>query len=199
MNYTIDSFDINTLGRSGMTSIACRVKGYWSSDTIRVYLQRDYIRNGGDWKASVSYGSGGRDTKVVESDTEACRYFAEALVAMCDLADFLIAQKDKLEAAYRQQADELAAARAAAELAKQAKIEADPAIGTAKARGIVGEMLAKRYCTVNMFERGADRPTLVSLVTGAKSVFYIAGNRVGKADVVAALSRASTRTAFLEQ
>lgn len=196
MNYTIDSFDINTLGRSGMTSISCRVKGFWSSDTIRVYLQREYIRNGGDWKASVSYGSGGRDTKDVVSDTEACRYFAEALTAMCDLADQLIAQKDKLEAAYQQQAAELSAARTAAEQAKQAKIEADPALGLAKARAIVSDMLAKGYCTVSMFARGEDRPQNVSLITGAKSVFYINSNRVGKADVINALATASVRTTF---
>ncbi len=198
MNYTIDAFDINTLGRSSTSSIACQVKGYWSSDIIRVYIQRGYIGNSRDWKVSVSYGSGGRDTKVVESDVEATRYFAEALIAMCDLAEQIIAQKDVLEANYQAQAEEYRAQEEAARAEKQAKIDADPELGIEKAREIVGDMLVKGYCNVNMFERGADRPKLVSLITRGKSVFYIAGNRVGKADVVRALSTSSTRTTFID-
>ena len=72
MNYTIAPFDIKEIGRGNYGSISCKVKGYWSSDTIRIYIQHGMFGSY-DWSTSISYGSGGRDTKEVASDTEAGR------------------------------------------------------------------------------------------------------------------------------
>ena len=197
MNYTIDDFDIEKIGRGGMGFIPCRVKGYWSTDTISLYINRGWSDKG--WTIRVSYASGGRDTEVVESDVEATRYFAEALVAMCDLADKITASTDVLEAAYQAKLKELAVEVAKERAEKEARIATDPELGVSRAREIVGEMLAKRYCTVAMYERGTTgRPVAVSLVTGAKSVFYIAGDRVSRQEVINSLAKASARSAIME-
>lgn len=195
MNYTIADYTIESLGR-GMSSISCKVKGYWSRDTITLYVQRGFYGTA-DWKISMSYGSGGRDTKEVASDTEACRYFAEALVAMCNLADDLMLRKDRLEDAYQAYAAEIKAENDRINAEKQAKIDADPALGTVKAKEIVGEMLAKQFCVANAFKRGADRPVKIELSTRAKAVFYINGVRTSRTDVVNYLAECSVRSAIV--
>lgn len=195
MNYTIADYDLKQLGRGTFHSIQCKVKGYWSRDTITIYIERGWNEKA-EWKCRISYGSGGRDTKEVVSDMEAGRYFAEALTAMCNLADEIITKVDILEASYQEYKAEVLAECEREKAEKQAKIDADEKLGKDMASFLLNAMLEKGDCSVNLFERGSDRPTLVQCIRRNKTTFYIGTVRKAKGEVLAALEKASIRTGF---
>lgn len=198
MNYTIAPFDINGIGRGSMFSIHCSVKGYWSRDLITIYIDRGYDKTSA-WNARISYGSGGRDSKAVVSDMEAGRYFAEALNAMCNLADELMSEdsKAKLEAAYQEYRAEMRAELERANAEKQAKIDADEELGMTLARNLLENMITKGNCRVNLFARGEDRPSELYSTRRANVTFFLRGNRVSKLDVLKALEHSSIRSAIV--
>lgn len=195
MNYTIAPFDIKEIGRGTMFSIRCKVKGYWSSDTITIYIDRGFSKDPA-WNARISYGSGGRDSKEVESDMEAGRYFAEALTAMCNLADELMSEDSKvaLEASYQDYRAECRAEYEREQAEKQAKIEADEQLGMTLARSILEQMVTKDYCGVKLFARGSDTPRRLYSSRRSKVTFYLAGDRISKLEALKALEQASIRT-----
>ena len=198
-NFTIADFDLNTLGTSSFGSISCMVKGYWSRDAITIYLRREYLgKDEGMWSTSISYGSGGRDSKEVKSDTEAARYFAEALVAMADLADELLTKADVLEANYQRQMNEYKAAEKARQEAEQAKIDADTALGSSKAKDLVMQLLTARNAYAKMFRRGSDTPISVTVTTREKTLFYISGSRISRNELILKLAESSNRTVMVE-
>lgn len=196
MNYTIAPFDIKEIGSGHSGSIACKVKGYWSSDTIRIYIQRGMFGSSCDWSTSVSYGSGGRDTKEIVSDTEAARYFAEALIEMCNLADAIMEQKETLEAAYQDYRAECRAEFEREQAEKQAKIEADEAMGMTLARNMLEIMQQRGHCRVKLFARGSDRPSELYSSRRANVTFFLRGNRISKLDALKTLEQSSIRTAI---
>ena len=195
MNYTIADYDLKELGRGTFSSITCKVKGYWSRDTITIYIERGWNEKA-EWKCRISYGSGGRDTKEVVSDMEAGRNFAEALTAMCNLADELMTSfyVNKLEAAYQDYRAELKAEAARKQAEIQALIDADEEMGVINASALLNTMIEKDYCRVNLFPRGCDRPKELYSSRRAKVTFYLDGNRISKADALAAMIKSSVRT-----
>ena len=197
MNYTIADYDIKELGRGTIAFIHCKVKGYWSSDVITIYIERGYKEESA-WNARISYGSGGRDSKEVGSDMEAGRYFAEALTAMCNLADELTSSfyKDKLEAAYQNYRAECRAEFEREQAEKQAKIEADEEMGMTLARNMLEIMQQRGHCRVKLYARGSDRPSELYSSRRANVTFYLRGNRISKLDALKALEHSSIRTAI---
>jgi hypothetical protein len=197
MNYTIDDYDIKELGRGTIASIHCKVKGYWSSHLITIYIERGYNEES-VWNARISYGSGGRDSKEVGSDMEAGRYFAEALTAMCNLADELTSSfyAVKLEAAYQDYRAECRAEFEREQAEKQAKIEADEEMGMTLARNMLEIMQQRGHCRVKLFARGSDRPSELYSSRRANVTFYLRGNRISKLDALKALEHSSIRTAI---
>lgn len=197
-NFTIAAYDLSKLGAES-TSISCKVKGYWSRDLITVYVRREYMgKDKGTWNTTISYGSGGREPQEVKSDTEAARYFAEALVAMANLADELMTKCDMLEANYQRQIEEYAAAEKARQEAKQAKIDADPVLGSDKAKDLVMQLLTARNAYAKMYKRGEDSPYCVTVTTREKTLFYISGSRISRNELVLKLAESSNRTAMVE-
>jgi hypothetical protein len=197
MNFQVAEYDLNTMGRNAHVSISCKVKGYWSRDTITIYIQRGTFGQAG-WSASISYGSGGRDTKEVASDMEAGRYFAEALTYMCILADSIISlHVDTLEKAYQACVEEYRQAEKLARQAKEAAINADKALGEERAKVIVNEMIAQKFGIANVFARSEDRPVKLEAKTYGSTTFYIAGSRVSKANAIERLASSSERSSVV--
>ena len=197
MNFQVAEYDLNTLGRDAYASISCKVKGYWSRDSITIYLRRGYGEDS-TWNAQISYGSGGRDSKEVVSDMEAGRYFAEALTYMCNLADSIISlHVDTLESAYQACVEEYRQAEKLARQAKEAAINADKALGEERAEVIVNEMIAQKFAVANVFNRGEDRPIKLDVKSYGSTTFYMAGYRVSKAKVLEVLASSSERTSVV--
>lgn len=195
-DFTIADYDANTLGTSNYSSIRCKVKGYWSSDTITLYIRRGYGK-GPQWSTQISYGSGGRDTKEVESDTEAVRYFASALTAMADLADKIEGMSDLLEANYRAEVERYREIERKEREVREAAIASDAPLGEERAKELIGQLLSKGMGTANLFDRGSDRARPVSVVTRGKTTFYLNGGRIAKNNLIAALSCASARSGLV--
>ena len=213
VGFEILPFDMAAIGRSGSGRIEVRVVGYWSRDPIEVRIERDWYsayraqRESGVeadpltlWKVSVSHSSGGRDTDQAD-DCTASRNFGKALIAAADLActfDFAVC-----EAAHVERAAEDQARRDAEEAAKQAAIDADPALGHEYAKSLV-ELLAaltkQRRTDLNIavWDRGADdaaRNTLcVSTSRSGSVMFRLAGTSYSKADLIKILAIRSVRT-----
>lgn len=195
MNYTIAEYDLAELGRSGMNSISCKVKGYWSNDSISLYVRRDLFGNSRNWTVQISHSSGGRDTKEVVSDTEAARYFGEALIAMCNLGDEILKHKDVLEANYQKQVAEYQEEAARERAAKQAAFDADTAIGAERAREIVEQMALTGNGVVTLLDRGRDcAPNSLRVETRIKTIFYFNGNRISKQGAIMIVAASSARS-----
>lgn len=193
MNYQISDTTIEQLGSQRRTSVSCKIKGYWSSDSITLYVNRSY--SSADWEVSVSHSSGGRDKKEVASDVEASRYFAEAMIAMCDVADHILSQKDRLEAAYQAQLAEYRAEIEKERAEREAMIAADEELGETRAKEIVDQMVTNGNCVVEVFKRGEARAIRYEVKTYNNTMFYNNyDRRVSKAEVIAVLSSASVRS-----
>lgn len=196
MNYEITrTRTIEELGRNCGGSIGFKARGYWSQDSITIYVNRGYSDNP-KWDVTVSHSSGGRDPKEVASDAEAVRYFAETLVAAAALAEIVMSQTEQMEAFYQ---EERAAAKIEHEreqAAKQALIDADEAIGMIRAKAIVAQLVAEsalntyRDVTREFKVRGSDEKRVFSAVTRDKTKFYY-GNCNGvisRSDLIAKIA-----------
>lgn len=199
MNYEItQARTIEQLGRENGGTISFKVRGYWSQDSITIYVSRGWSVDP-RWSASISHSSGGRSPKEVASDSEAVRYFAETLAAAADYVDSVIAQADGLEEFYQEQraADKIERDLAAA--AKQALIDADEAIGTVRAKAIVDQFSAEsvlnpyRGATREFKVRGGDGNKVYTAVSRDKTKFYYGnGNGViSRKDLIAAIAESS--------
>lgn len=194
MNYQSTFTSLEELGATGYQSIRFKVKGYWSSDSITIYLQRSYNLDNADWTATISHSSGGRDNIEVTTDAEAVRYFAEAMVAAADLADMLMANTDVLEANFQAYRAERNAEIAAEKAVAQAKIDADAELGLERAQEIVDGLTNGKYQLVSVLARGQDRPRPLSCTIRAKAKLYLSGSIIAKKDAILLLAGSSART-----
>lgn len=188
--YKIAEYDIDRIGRNGMGSVRCKVTGFWSGDSITLYISRNF---GSEWKITVSNSSGGRDTKEVESDMVAYKNYAAALSAMCDLGTVLEMNFDKMEASYQVQREEDRKEREAQKAAEQAAIDADAPMGIVSATILVEEMtLTGAYA--HAYARGMDFPYLVECVRREKTKYYFGGSVIAKKALIAKLAEMSARS-----
>lgn len=197
MNYTSTFTSVEDLDPSGYSSIDFKVKGYWSSSPITLYVRRNIfkaVEDVGTWSVDISHSSGGRDSKEVATDAEAVRYFAEAMIAAADLADMIMSNADVLEQRYQdyraKQKAEFEAERAAVE----AKKEADVPLGEVKATALVARMVAGEISQVACYARGSDRPSPLTCTIRMKAKLYFNGGIIAKKDAIAMLTNASART-----
>lgn len=138
-NFEIGEYDITQF--DGHLNIDYKVKGFWSSSIITIFVRRNYMAKGPDYDFRISASSGGREKEEVESDAEAYRYYAEALVDAANLIDILKANHIKdLEKAYQAYVGELKARREEAEAARRAAIENDTKVGRLEAELTVERM-----------------------------------------------------------
>ena len=133
-NFEINTANIETSARTGSARATVKVKGYWSSDTITLYLRRGYVGSK-EWLVEISHSSGGRDSKEVACDLEAETYYGEALIALAQYGRELQKRFPEFEAQYQEYIAELRAESERAAAERDARIAADTA---------VGELLAKK-------------------------------------------------------
>ena len=190
--FKIAEYDLDRIGRNGMGSIRCKIKGFWSSDQITIYIDR---RFGNDWKFSLSNSSGGRDTAEIENDMDAYKNYAAAMTAMCDLGLELQSEQSlhKLEFSYQVQREEDRKEREVQKAAEQAAFDADVAMGEVKAAMLVEEM-ALTGAYAHAFRRGQEYPYLVECIRREKTKYYFGGGIMAKKALIAKLAEMSTRT-----
>lgn len=139
MNFEIGKYDITQF--DGHMSIEYNVKGFWSRSIITIFVRRNYMANGADYDFTISASSGGREKAEVESDAEAYRYYAEALVDAANLVDDIKANHIKdLEKAYQTYVGEIKIRLEEDEAARRAAVENDTKVGRLEAELTVERM-----------------------------------------------------------
>ena len=190
--YTFDTnLDFNEIGRDGYGTVRCKVLGYWSSDSITMYVRREFDKQ---WCVTLSHSSGGRDTKEVASHLNAEINFARALIAMAEFGKTVEAHFGELEAAYEARRVELNREWEAERAAKQAKIDADEALGFMEAERLIALMAQGK--PVKVYARGQDRAIPASCSIRGNTSYYYAGNRTAKKEMIELLAKASNRTSI---
>ncbi len=202
------SFTINLNGRNLEESIGygfsfgVKVKGFWSSESINVYINRSTIADENSvsgfssaYKISVSHSSGGRASKEVADDVEAEQYFGEALIGV---TKFIREEIQPRIPAWERlfQEEERAAERADIEAAKeqQAKIDADQEVGEQQAKVYAHMIRGAVINEVVLYERGyANSQTISRVIRPSGQVHFInhLGARFTFNELVAAISRSS--------
>lgn len=202
MSYTINlnGRDLDMSIGSGF-SFGVKIKGFWSSESITVYINRSLFTdeksaNGfsSAYKISVSHSSGGRDSKEVADDIEAEHYFGEALIGV---AKFIREEiQPRIPAWERMYQAERVAERLAIEAAKkeqQAKIDADPEVGE-QAKVYAHMLRGGVISDIVLFERGyANSQTISRVIRPSGQVHFInhLGARFTFNELVAVISRSS--------
>lgn len=135
-NFTVKSTQLrNSIGR-GYATFEFTPEGYWS-DVIQVTLNKGWGSDA-EFTVDISNSSGGRNK--TDNPVQVAENYVEAYQAAIGLAKRLEAKKAKYASyvAFKRRKD---SERAEAErAAKQAKIDADPAIGEKMAKAIVARM-----------------------------------------------------------
>ena len=178
MNFEIGEYDITQF--DGHMNIEYKVKGFWSSSIITIFIHRniwasakDSSARAEDYEFKLSVSSGGRDQKEVESDGEAYRYFAEALVDAANLIDVIKANHIKdLEKAYQAYVNELKVRREKAEAARRAAIENDTKVGHKLALLTVERMKLEAKANPYIRSRLEYRPRGEDYTRKITAVFY---------------------------
>lgn len=202
------SFTINLNGRdldesigSGF-SFGVKVKGFWSSDSINVYINRSILADENSvigfssaYKISVSHSSGGRASKEVADDVEAEQYFGEALIGVTKFIREEIQPRFALWERLFQ--EERAAERLAVETAKkeqQAKIDADPAVGEQQAKVYAHMLRGAVINEVVLYDRGFGYQQTISRVIRPSGQVHFnnhLGARFTFNELVTAISRSA--------
>lgn len=214
--FEITPMDVLQAGRHGHGRAQAKVTGYWSRDSITIYVDRKEDWTGApelglgkevsqhEWKFTVSHASGGRDEKVVADDLAAALNFGHALTAMAEYATAMRAPAVTtiLERLWQEERA-VAQAKADAERdAKQARADADKALGEHQAKALldmaIGRMkYERRAVTISAFKRGEDTATdwSVNESRGGITQVFCAGRLTPRKDAVQLLSLMSVRTA----
>lgn len=197
--FSASEYDLESIGRSNYGSIQFAVKGYWSRDSITVYIERktnwsDEGRSA-SWVATISHSSGGRDTKEVARDSDAERNFAHALIAAADLADEIVGQSNVLEQYFL---DERAVIKHEAEEAHAQMLrehEADQPLGEEAANKMIAAIAESgNDADILMFPRGKSIPFLIEAINRAKLKFYVNGVIESRKEVIRKLAESSHRS-----
>ena len=197
--YTFDStINAEEIGRNGGASIRFKVKGFWSSDTIRIYVDRKY---GTTWYISLSNSSGGRDPKEVADDAEAYINYGQALIAAGEFAKKLQESFPEFEKFFQIRRAELAAEYEAEEVAKQAAFDADEALGEDAAKKLMNTLVTDvtygKSSMIVAYDRGEYTKKNIQVTTNGNTTWTIRGNRVSKAEVIKHLTTSSVRSTIV--
>jgi len=212
------SFDRQALEQSiaaGESNIMVRfnVRGFWS-DVIDVRVRREFrwnretLSGAPDWAIDVSHSSGGMEGDI--DSVEAHVNFGAAVLAAVDLARELKARLPEIVGHVLAAEARAAAAEQQAQAERQAKIDADPALGQDRAEALVdllrASLRAGRPCQLVARQRGSDESKTYSAAmpgrSGTAVRFYYGPLRFGRrgaidnmsltrAELVSALAGAS--------
>ena len=143
----------------GHITVRYKVHGYWSSDSINLYIRRGWT---GDhsWEFSISHSSGGRDDKEIKEDYEAVKNFSAALLDASELAKYLQVNSEMLEVAYQNYVEDMRKQDQEQELLRQKAIDEDPAMGMTEAEVEVDNLAirarASGFSKMKVKIRGSD-------------------------------------------
>ena len=203
MSYTINlnGRDLDESIGSSM-SIGVKVKGFWSIESINLYINRRILEDTSSqtgfssaYNISIIHASGGRDKNEVPDDVEAEQYFGEALIGVAKFVREEI--QPRLAIWERLFQEERAAERAEIEAAKkeqQAKIDADQEVGEQQAKVYAHMIRGAVINEVVLYERGrANSQTISRVIRPSGQVHFInhLGARFTLNELVAAISRSS--------
>ena len=202
------SYTINLNGRDldesigSNLSIGVKVKGFWSNESIHLYINRRILEDTSSqtgfssaYNISISHSSGGRDKNEVPDDVDAEQYFGEALIGVAKFVREEIQPRFPMwERIYQ---EERAAERAEIEAAKkeqQAKVDADTEVGEKEAKVCAYMLRGGVISEVVLFERGnASSQTISRSVRPSGQVHFInhLGARFTFNELVTTISRSS--------
>lgn len=198
MNYQVSEFTLGSIGQHGSGNINFQPKGYWSGNTISVYIRRNCFTAEGGWQANVSHSSGGRDTNEVETDMEAVKYFAEALLAASKCAEEIIAKADELEAAYQLQKSKYHEEYLAERAAKEKRIAEDAPFGEEAARELIMQICDTTRSgstqRINVYERGSETKNQIIISRRINVKLQLRGSSISRAAAISALAASSHRS-----
>lgn len=199
--FNLNGRDLDKSIGSGF-SFGVKVKGFWSNDSISVYINRSMFADeksatgfSSAYKISVSHSSGGRASKEVADDVEAEQYFGEALIGVAKFVREEI--QPRIPAWERMFQEERAAERAEFEAAKkeqQAKIDADQEVGEQQVKVYAHMIRGAVINEVVLYERGyANSQTISRVIRPSGQVNFInhLGARFTFNELVADISRSS--------
>jgi len=214
-------FNLEACGREGQARITATVHGYWSNDTITLYIDREkeWSVQGEQevrkpvWKCSMSHSSGGRLTKAdavhypaplyraIESDLDAERCFAHALMSVAEMGRWILNNTESLEAFYQEAKAERQQAEILRKAEKAARFEAEEQLGAARAISLLADAQDKATrhepCTIIVCNRGEESSSNLDVKKGANVTFYHQGRRVSKPDALTLLACSSHRSHIL--
>ena len=199
--YTINEYDLKDIARHGYGSISCRVRGYWSSDSISLVINRNIKYVDGDmtftWRISLSHSSGGRDPKVVEQDMDATVNFAAGLVAMATLGKQLMSDETVqcMELWYREHVQEMEIEREKEEVIRKERYNADTNYGYFRATDLLeGWHHHTAYgAKFEAYERGTNTIVTFKLEKKTNKTYWVSGQRVSKENFLVKLAGCSNR------
>jgi hypothetical protein len=206
-------FDIAACGRNGGASISVSVHGYWSTDVIKLYVNRRIAWRGEEvssWEVELSHSSGGRLTetdeknypepyyKGIKDSLEAEENFGRALIVAAAFGREIAKYTTQLEEHYQLRRAELHAEREAEKAAHAARVEADLPLGVAAAHELFVKatadlgMYAERRIMV--YQRGADWPVELVISRKQNFTFRFMGDVISRKKALAELATASNRS-----
>jgi hypothetical protein len=179
--FFIDEGLVDDIGKDGsMTSIPCKIKGFWSRDALRLYVRRDIdwrLTRASDkeeatWSFEISRSSGGRDTDEVPCDIIANLNYARALTALCDLALEMRGKVELFEKNYQEYSEKLREYDRKRLAETEAMLVADPALTKEQAKSFLDTIVARAkasqmYSTkYELFIRGKDFSRSLDVICG---------------------------------
>ena len=189
-NFVINTANIEASARTGYARATVKVNGYWSSDTMTLYLERGRF-DSKEWGISISHSSGGRDTKEVARDLEAETYYGEALIALAQYGRELQKRFPEFEAQYKEYVKKLRAENDRINKEREERIAADPAVGELMAKKLADELLFGQ--SMKARQRGISNgyPVTFSKSMRGRTMFYVGGSVVSKKVFISKLSELS--------
>jgi hypothetical protein len=144
---------------SGWISINVKVEGFWSSNSLTLYVKRrENWRDEGTpakWEFEISRSSGGRDPKEVEDDLVASTNYAYDMLKLVDFARSL--SVDELEARHQYFVAQWREKDRLEKEAAKEKFDADCVMTEAEAKVAVARLISdENVDSMNVRLRGND-------------------------------------------
>lgn len=162
-HYSYPTINLERFYETGRLSVPIRVKGYWSRESIHLYLDcnKNWLEKESTFELNVTHSSGGRDPKEVPSDLVAEFNFAQGLIGAVTLGHMLTALRPQLEEGLLTCLQEESVRRAVEKEQREREIEADLPIGLEGAISMM-DAAAENGASIILFERGSNLPRLLT-------------------------------------
>lgn len=188
---------VENMVENGYSTIKFKVHGYWSGDSITIYVRQDIFSTKAAVDLTITHSSGGRDTNEVECDGEAAKNFGLAMIRAGEILKY-IRSNEELVPRIEKKREEQRIAREAAQQKFIAKMEADAPMGIECATKIVNKMVNMLPKTPGSkveficYDRGTQNEKKVVLERARRNgMFNIVGGRKGAIDFIAQKSHRS--------